>query len=1428
MGWLSTTTKSSWNPFSTGSSGSSLVKNILPGPSDSGGSLASLAFGSKDQKWFQSVLSKFGFNGVLATVLSFFLYALYLKFVNHDEKGLQTLIKEKASQYLGKIPGLNKLSFLKGHLPLGKFSKSLIPKATKGALGSIAGSSGGILSKLNPFNWKIFNKRKIAEEEDDMRYQAGEPYGDPEVLAPTLRDDLKAVGLKAGVQDLKVLLDVVKNKGKPIDDRDLTMEKLIAIVSSLPRNSKAREKLTGVLIDTLWQSLPHPPMTYLGNKYQYRTPDGSYNNPLQPDLGKAGSPYARNVPKLKHMHGVPPDPGLLFDLLMARSDETFKENPAGLSSVLFYHATIIIHDIFRSNRFDPNISDTSSYLDLAPLYGSSLEDQMKVRTKVRGLLKPDTFSEKRLIGMPPGVNAILVMYNRFHNYVADNLLKINEGGRFSLPATKSEEDKKAALAKQDEDLFQTARLVTNGLYVNISLHDYIRGLANLHHSSSDWTLDPRVKINKIFDSEGVPRGIGNQVSVEFNLLYRFHSIISRRDEKWMNEFFADIFGQDKKVDQLTPQEFIQGLYRFEQSIPEDPSEREFGGLKRGENGKFSDADLVQLMKDSMEDPAGCFGARMVPKALRVIEILGIIQARKWQLASLNETRDFFKLKRHETFEDVNSNHEIADLLRKLYDDPDMVEMYPGLFLEDIKPRMDPGHGGCTPYTVGRAVFSDAVTLVRSDRFLTIDYTASNLTCWGYNEVQQDYDILGGSMFHKLFQRALPNWFPYNSLHITQPMYTRKMNEQIAREIGTIDEYTLDDPSPPPKTVIVTKHSTITKLSKDQANFRVIWAKYLNEMIPGRDFSDYMLLGDKPANTAQKTLVKEILYSPAEFVQLLSETAVSVAKEQLATETLNLTSELHQVDIVRDVAIPMVTRILADLFCLDLKTPENPNGTYNVAELYKYIIDVRIFGFNNDDPGLALQRRKWAREGAESLTKTTLKVVSNLPASEKSGKGIVKGAVSTAKSIASKIPLVGKLVGDGKGVEGQSTSGSLRWYGYNVAKELIASGKTPAEVADISWMNAVGGVGATIGVFTDVLNYFLQDENSHHWEEIQKLAASSDLESSNKSLRQYVLEAQRLTSTQRSIRLCAGKAVIDGQSFEPGNLVICLLGAACKDPDAVPDPEAFKLDRPSSAYIHFNVGPHECLGREIALSCITSLVRVCAGLKNLRAAPGQMGVLKSITTGTEKHFLNDSWSTLTVDPTTWKIHFEGQGQGIHHPPKIPVTAGRDLNALSNALKKQHQDKLQETVSKVANGVTAPLTKLIPSNGPSNGASTPGHLPLPINPFQNGNGNSNGVANGNTHPSLLHQAVSSAAAIPQHALGTVHDVAHNTVGHLPGGQQVTDFTHGLVHPFAGAVSPGQTQTPPQGQTQPHQGNWFFLPHGMENAAKQVPGHPFGQTA
>ena len=71
----------------------------------------------------------------------------------------------------------------------------------------------------------------------------------------------------------------------------------------------------------------------------------------------------------------------------------------------------------------------------------------------KGLLKPDTFHDERLIGQTPGSNVLLVLYNRFHNYVAETLLEINEGGRFTCRG-----DDEESLAKQDEDLFQTARL----------------------------------------------------------------------------------------------------------------------------------------------------------------------------------------------------------------------------------------------------------------------------------------------------------------------------------------------------------------------------------------------------------------------------------------------------------------------------------------------------------------------------------------------------------------------------------------------------------------------------------------------------------------------------------------------------------------------------------------------------------------------------------------------------------------------------------------------------------------------------------------------------------------------------------------------------------------------------------------------------------
>lgn len=91
--------------------------------------------------------------------------------------------------------------------------------------------------------------------------------------------------------------------------------------------------------------------------------------------------------------------------------------------------------------------------------------------------------------------------------------------------------------------------------------------------------------------------------------------------------------------------------------------------------------------------------------------------------------------------------------------------------------------------------------------------------------------------------------------------------------------------------------------------------------------------------------------------------------------------------------------------------------------------------------------------------------------------------------------------------------------------------------------------------------------------------------------------------------------------------------ACKDPTLFPDPQKFNPDRPTENFLHFGYGPHECLGREIALITVTILLKVVAGLKNLRPAPGTMGTLKSILTGTERSYLTSDWAELTFDPTS---------------------------------------------------------------------------------------------------------------------------------------------------------------------------------------------------
>lgn len=105
--------------------------------------------------------------------------------------------------------------------------------------------------------------------------------------------------------------------------------------------------------------------------------------------------------------------------------------------------------------------------------------------------------------------------------------------------------------------------------------------------------------------------------------------------------------------------------------------------------------------------------------MKAIEMAGIGLARSWNVASLNEFRQYFGLKPHTKFEDICQDKSVASSLKALYGHVDYVELYPGLVAEDAKTPMEPGSGLCPGLTISQAILSDAVNLVRGDRFYTI-------------------------------------------------------------------------------------------------------------------------------------------------------------------------------------------------------------------------------------------------------------------------------------------------------------------------------------------------------------------------------------------------------------------------------------------------------------------------------------------------------------------------------------------------------------------------------------------------------------------------------------------------------------------------------------------------------------------------------------
>ncbi|KNZ76883.1 Psi-producing oxygenase C [Termitomyces sp. J132] len=1019
-------------------------------------------------------------------------------------------------------------------------------------------------------------------------------------------ESLKAKGIfKPKLSQVNAFLDTIMHP-TAIDDRKGAFTTGLGILARLDSNSNLAKSLNNKLINTLYNTIPHPPASYLGPRDSFRQADGGGNNLQYPDLGRAGTPYARSV---QGKAGLPrtslPDSGLVFDTILKRHG--MQNHSGGMSSLIFAFASIVIHSLFRTDPKNMYINNASSYLDLSPLYGDT-QDKVRDKALGRGLLFPDTFSEERLLFVQPVANVLLVLFSRNHN-ATKRILKLNEHRRWLDPPPTEPEK----LALQDEEIFQTARLVNCGHFMSAVMGDYVTGFLGMSEGWN-WNMDP-FEIIKTNDLK-VDRGLGNHVSVEFNIAYRWHATLSEKDEKWTEDVFREVFG-DRPFEELSLKD-LGTLSKVINDVASNPAERTFAGLKRGPDGTFSDGDLAEILYSATDNPAGAFRGRGTPSVLRLVEILGIEQSRAWGVCTMNEFRKFLGLREFETFEEWNPDPEIASAARRLYGHIDNLELYTGLQAESTIPLTDNFRFACG-YTTTRAILGDAVALVRGDRFNTSDFTPANLTTWGFYDCQRDMNNGGlGGQIPKLLLRHFPRHFPWNSVYSLYPFFTpQTMKDSLTRQKKD-KKYTFERPETLPVTKDINTFTGIKNVFNDSFRFKVIYE------MPGYGFP--LMFDEAKKHDTDKAMVVHALFPNKESLdQHAAAIAASVVAKIKEKSWKYPTLSENYVDIVKDVINAAAAHVAADKVTgISLKTKQKPSGIFTENEFFDmlavlYTVTSLIF----DQPENHFSIQEAATRAAtiiEIFTAESLTEIS--PSISNNFLGRVIACVSSFRSPKKKpyYPFLSALTATGRPID-----------------ELIG--------------NIIGIAIATVTLAhaaVNVVDFYLDDSRAEERSAIVELVANKSSQS-EALLFGYVREAMRLQPQYSGLwRRAVQDAIIDqGPGYPPvdvkaGDRIWASFRNAHLNPVEFPEPKKVNPKRPAASYNLNGAGFHHCPGEAYAQKAIVEIVKVVFSLKNVRRAPGDPGDLhrfSEILHETEVDFFLQRNGTVNAWPGSMYIVYD---------------------------------------------------------------------------------------------------------------------------------------------------------------------------------------------
>ena len=366
----------------------------------------------------------------------------------------------------------------------------------------------------------------------------------------------------------------------------------------------------------------------------------------------------RHLPPTRvEQHGLP-TAGVAADLF-TRGDTMI---PCPRSTVLFaYFAQWFTDGFLRGDNHvprDPRKNSSNHHIDLNQLYGLNDAATTCLRALDGGLLKSQLINGAEF---PPHLCESGKIKDEFAPLSVVRFDELTEERRDTLFATGSdrgniqigftmltvlflrEHNRVARLLARDhprwddERLFQTARNVLIVLLIKLVVEEYINHITPYHFR---FRLDQRLPALLA----GAPWHRQNWASAEFNLVYRWHSLI--------------------------------------------PSTLNVGGRELPMTETMTGADLIpgpglgRLFEDASRQRAGRIGLFNTDPVLRPVDVASIAESRALRLAPYNSYRAHCRLPRVRRFEQVSGDPKVSGALRELYRGVDDLDLYVGLFAEE--------------------------------------------------------------------------------------------------------------------------------------------------------------------------------------------------------------------------------------------------------------------------------------------------------------------------------------------------------------------------------------------------------------------------------------------------------------------------------------------------------------------------------------------------------------------------------------------------------------------------------------------------------------------------------------------------------------------------------------------------------------------------